>query len=554
MMAATGTIQEVCPVFESQEALCQAGVLFAIPALISQGLLKFKDVYESLPRGYYGFESIVLTFAVMALCRIKNPEQLKQCKVGELGRIIGLDRLPETKNLHTKLKQIGSQEKAKDFNTILLNQWLGEDQNTVFYIDGHQRIYFGDKATLTSKHISRQKLCMAATTEYWVNDGAGLPYLVVTGELSETLREMIEMQIIPQLLQTDFIQKRQEANEEILFTLVFDREVYEPAFFHRLLEKKIAIITYRKNVKDRWDENLFEGFVVDVIGNPVLMQLCEQNVTLGGYPFREVRRLNENGHQTSIITTHPKITIQIIAGEMFSRWSQENFFRYARSDYYLDAISEFGIETIDENKSVVNPPYRVLSHRIKKQKEKIGRLKAKLHPIVEEVNNSNIDYLPKLTSKQEEQMLSIEMLQTELNQLITERSLFPARINLKDMSPEKRYNKLKTESKLFMNVIKMICYRAETALAELIVPHFAKSKTEKRMLIKQIFKSPADLIVNNEDKTLTISLYSLSTDRANFAAEQLCQILNQTETCFPGTSLILKYKTTGMQNTKGLEV
>ena len=70
------------------------------------------------------------------------------------------------------------------------------------YVDGHQRIYFGSKANLPSKYISRQKLCLAATTEYWVNDPSGLPVLVVTGELTEKLEQAIEEMIIPELEQT----------------------------------------------------------------------------------------------------------------------------------------------------------------------------------------------------------------------------------------------------------------------------------------------------------------------------------------------------------------
>jgi len=38
-----------------------------------------------------------------------------------------------------------------------------------------------------------------ATTEYWVNDVQGLPYLVFMGELSEKMRDVIEQQIIPEL-------------------------------------------------------------------------------------------------------------------------------------------------------------------------------------------------------------------------------------------------------------------------------------------------------------------------------------------------------------------
>jgi len=78
--------------FENSEVLCGAGVLFLLPALIEHGLFKTKQVYELPSSHYYGLRSILLTLAFMALLRIKNPEQLKQCKPGEIGRIIGLDR------------------------------------------------------------------------------------------------------------------------------------------------------------------------------------------------------------------------------------------------------------------------------------------------------------------------------------------------------------------------------------------------------------------------------------------------------------------------------
>ena len=75
---------------------------------------------------------------------------------------------------------------------------------------------------------------------------------------------------------------------------------------------------------------------------------------------------------------------------------------------------------------------------------------------------------------------------------------------LKDMPQAKRLNKLKTETKLFLNVIKMICYRAETNIFEVITPHFQKSNNEGRMLIKQLFNTPADIIPDAIKNTLTI--------------------------------------------------
>jgi len=555
MQAATGQIQQATPVFEPQTELCQAGVLFALPALLSQGLLEYKKVYESLPKGYYGFDTIVLTLAVMGLCRIKNPEQLKQCKTGELGRTIGLDRLPEARALRNKLNQIVVQNKALDFNRHLLNQWLNKEACIYFYVDGHVRIYYGHQAQLTTKYVSRQKLCLAATTEYWVNDATGMPYLVVSGELHEKLQEVIETSIIPPLLQTDFVKCRIDQNESVLFTLIFDREAYEPSFFNRLwTEYKIAVITYRKNVQDLWPSECFKPYDIQIIESKVTMLLYEQQITLSQCPFREVRTQSESGHQTAIITTHPAISIEQIAGQMFSRWSQENFFRYMICDYDFDKMVQFGVEAIDENRVVVNPEYRRLTHRIKKTKEKMARIEAKFFPLVEKINDRTIDHLPELSLRQAQYIEQIQHLKDQIQQLEQQRKQLPARITLKQMPQTERYNKLRTESKLFLNIIKMICYRAETALAEQLTPLFTKAKNEKRMLVKQIFNTAADLIPDPKEQTLTVQLYSLSTPRANRAAEKLCELLNQTETVFPGTDLKLIFKSTAALTTRSQDV
>jgi hypothetical protein len=55
-----------------------------------------------------------MTLAFMALSRIKNPEQLKQCRPGEIGRVLGLDRIPEVKCLREKIKFLTNQNQAKN--------------------------------------------------------------------------------------------------------------------------------------------------------------------------------------------------------------------------------------------------------------------------------------------------------------------------------------------------------------------------------------------------------------------------------------------------------
>ena len=449
-IAAAGILEEAPPEFSHKQSVDNAGVLFALPALIAQGLLKYQQVYQRLSHGYYGLQSTILTLAFMALCRIKNPEQMKQQKVGELGALIGLDRVPETRCLREKIQQIVNQNKAKEYNTLLLNHWLSDEDEFFFYIDGHVRIYHGHKANLPAKYVSRQKLCLSATTEYWVNDADGLPYLVFMGELSEKMQDVIELQIIPELKANAIIAQRINAKEKTLFTLVFDRECYQPSFFQRLWENHhIAVITYRKNVKDKWEENLFQSHAVTILGNTITALLYEQNVELGGHTFREIRCLNEGGHQTAIITTNEDITLAQVASKMFSRWSQENFFKYLIADYDFDKMVQYGSETIDENTKIVNPEYRKINHKIKKLAEKIHRREAKFYKVAEQINEEDIDEIPTLSRSQIQAMEAITVLQKEKETLIDARSKMQSKIMLKEMPDVTRLNKLKPESKLF---------------------------------------------------------------------------------------------------------
>lgn len=542
--------------FEEGQALSCAGVLFMLPALLAQGLLKTKEVYTWPSKVYYSLESIVLTLAFMALLRIKNPEQLKQCKPGEIGRIIGLDRIPEMRCLRSKLQFLTSQKQAIPLNNLLVDSWYTADSSedaSFLYIDGHVRIYYGNKANLPVKYVSRQKLCLNATSEYWVNDAKGMPVMMVMGELTEKLQTVIEEQIIPQLFKTKLLaaQGPMVANQPVC-TFVFDREAYEPAFFKRLWEKyRIAIITYRKNVKDKWPVESFESYDVKVMQHTINMQLCELGAQLGGFWFREIRRLGGDGHQTSVITTHPTLEIRFIAGRMFARWSQENFFRYLIQDYDFDKIVSFGTEPVDPEKEIVNPEYRKLSHHLKKLREKIRRIEARAYPLLQLAIDQPIDELPAISRKQAEYKEKIGELRKQEDILLLQRSQVKPRLKVIQMPEQKRYNKLKTESKLLMNVLRMICYRAESAVAEYIAPYLARDEDEKRMVVKQIIQSNADLSPDYINKTLTVKLHSLSANRFNNAASELVQLLNQTETIFPGTDLRMIYKITAKSNCEG---
>ena len=544
-MAATGRISGAEVAFGRHDNVESGGVLLAVPALLSQGLGIAGEIYESFSRAYYGLEQVFLLLGFMSLLRIKNPEQLKQCPPGELGKLLGLDRVPEVKALRRKIGQIVDQKKAGEFQSALLRVWTGAEPCVVFYVDGHVRVYNGSEANLGKKFVSRQKLCLAGTVEYWVNDRAGMPLMCVIGELNEKLRDAMEDTIVPQLLRDtpgDPLADRDEDTPRL--TLVFDREAYQPSFFARLWDKhRVAVITYRKNVKDKWPEIDFEEVDTQIIGNDVTMRVCERETVLDGHSFREVRQLSEGGHQASIVSTTRKLPTAQVAGEMFSRWSQENFFRYLAMNYDFDRMIQYGTEELAGQVLVVNPEHRKLSQRIRKAREKKARLDAVLLKNIEKNLDQPLDTFAELMATQSKTTSKAETLKTEIQDMIEQRKAIPARIRLDQMPEEQRYNKLKTESKLLINIVRMIAYRAETALYNMMGPVYANNDKEGRMLVKAILSSPADLHPDTENQTLTVTLHSQASPRANLAASYLCRQITETQYTYPGTNLKMIFKT-----------
>ena len=543
-LAVRGKQDYAASLFEHQESVLNAGVLFAIPALISQGLERFIKVFNPLPKGFYGLHHMILILCFMALCRIKNPEQLKKHPPGELGKLLGLDRIPEVGYFRKKIQQITDQSRADELHSVLFRSWVEGLPEMFFYIDGHVRIYHGDLAKLPKRFVSREKLCLSGTTEFWVNDQQGLPLMVVTGELNEKLKTAIE-EIIPKILEAVTPQAKPE---EPVFTIVVDREAYEPLWFKKLWDQhRIAMITYRKNVKDKWDSSWFYDVKAQMYNTDVTMQVCEMGTLLNGCWFREIRRLSLNQHQTSVLTTHPSLSLCETAVKMFSRWSQENFFKYMIEDFDFDRMIQYGTEPVDQKRTIPNPQYKVLTYQIKKGREKKSRLEARVYQQIENKGQAiEIDHLAKVILKSTDLIENINEYNDQIKGLLAKRKLEPSRISIAQMPPQQRYNKLTTESKKLKNAIIMLVYRAKSALYNTMSEFYKSSEKEGRVILKEIFTSDADMIPDYENKKLTIKLHSLSTPRANQAVKELCSFLNQTETFFPLTDLRLVYETVAL--------
>jgi len=308
-ISATRGLKEASSVFINNKDIPFGGVLLAIPALLENGLLQYLDKYYQLGRGYYTIDQVFLTLAIMPLLRLKSLENLRNLSPGELGKLIGLDRVPEVKTLRLKLSELSSQDQAKLWSAELSKSWMEADPDScgALYIDGHVRVYNGKQTKLPAKYVSRQRLCLRGMADYWVNDFLGRPFFVVRKAVNSGLIKVIREEIIPDLIERVPDQPTPEelsADPYLLrFMLVFDREGYNPDFIRELLDQRISCCTYRKYVKDTWQLDEFQVVRVKLSNNETTeMKLAERGTYLGGKVWvREIRKMTDSGHQTSII-------------------------------------------------------------------------------------------------------------------------------------------------------------------------------------------------------------------------------------------------------------
>ena len=548
LAASVGMLDEVAPRFEAALDVPNGGVLLALPALLACGLLRHADKYFRLPAGFYGLKTIFLLLALMALVRLKSMEALRYCAPGEWGKILGVDRAPEVRTLRVKVKTLADQEQAFEWSAELCNAWMAQvpHEAAVLYVDGHVRVYYGNTKQLPKHYIARERLCLSATADYWVNAMDGKPFFVVSQAVDPGLLQVLERDIIPRLEKDvpNQLDADRLAADPLLhrFTVVFDREGYSPDFLLKMKKRRIACLTYRKYAGEDWPQEAF--FPVEVglaSGEVTTMRLAERGTWLGGKLWvREIRKLTETGHQTAILSTDYKSAAAVLAPAMFARWSQENFFRYMRQSYNLDGLIDYGTDVVPDTTMVVNPAYRTLDGQTRK---KIGILNRK----ITEFGAVNLegDIEPRkveaFTQRKADLQDTIASLQKQVADLKAQRRATKKHIPYKELPPQAQFDRLSTQSKHFIDTIKMIAYRAETAMAQILRQRMTRHD-DARSLLRAIYSTEADILPDLQAKTLTVRLHPLANTSSDQAVRQLCDELNATEILFPATELRLIYE------------
>ncbi|MDP4013244.1 MAG: hypothetical protein U0990_07060 [Candidatus Nanopelagicales bacterium] len=547
-----GYLAEAPVVITEGAQLPLAGLLLALPALQATGLLEVAaEVYGHLRKGFYGLRATLLMGVFMALLREPRAEGATRLRPADLGRLLGLDRAPEVKTLRRKLTELAGHGRGAGLQAGLGAHHVTTRPEAVgfLYLDGHVRVYTGTRE-LPKTHIARMRIAGPATEETWVCDSEGDPVMVITAAPSQSLAAELRRSL-PGL--------RALIGPDRRCTVVFDRGGYSPTVFTEIITAGFDVLTYFKGTWARCDGAAFntmghtaaDGTVhsYELAERPIVLPVPGQRAADGRdltpastLTLRLIVRRGPDGHQTPILTNRTDLNAPEIAYRMSARWRQENYFKYAREHFALDALDSYADQPDDPERLVPNPAKARAKDQVGAARKALTTAQADLADTIDKTltrarrpaNSGTITLDPTVCE-------ALTAARADLAAAKQASRDTASHLPLSAVRPGSRL--LETERKLLTHAIRMSAYNSESALARLLRPHYSRGQDETRALLREAFTLPGDIQIIGS--TLHVRLDPASAPRRSNALAALCTELTQTQTRYPDTNLTLAYSVKG---------
>jgi hypothetical protein len=534
------------PVFAAGARYPLAGLLLALPALEGTGLLDAAtEVYGRFKDGFYGLTATVLTLVFLALAGEPRAEGATRVPPAALGRVLGLDRAPEVKTIRRKLGELAAAGKAADLIMALARHHAAVRPDTVgfLHIDGHARVYQGTRQ-VQKTHVARLKFPAPATMETWVTDQDGDPVFMVAAEPSDSLAGELR-RLLPQL--------RQVVGQGRRVTVCFDRGGWSPALFADITAAGFDLLTWRKGpapdvgaeefttitcADDRGREHEY-----DLADTPVTLRISDGPRKGKAVPLRQVtRRVPARGggtRQIHALTSRTDLAAGEVCWRLTSRWREENYFRYARTWFALDALDSHAAAPDDPGRLVPNPAKKTAAAQVRHAEILAAAAQAQRDASLAALRNPPPGQPVTITNPMINALdAPVQAACRELAEADNAAAATPGRVPLGTLAPDMM--RLEAEVKQITHAIRMAAYNAETTLARALNGHYARAGDEAYALIREALTTSGDIIPGHSE--LLIRLDPLTAPRRTRALTALCDQLNHTASRYPGTDLVLRYE------------
>ena len=335
-------------------------------------------------------------------------------------------------------------------------------------------------------------------------------------------------------------------------TVCFDRGGWSPALFADITTAGFDLLTWRKGPAPDIPAGQFTTITcADDRGREHCHDLADTTVTLGisdgprkgqTVSLRQVtRRVPARGgtRQIHALTSRTDLAAGEVCWRLTSRWREENYFRYARTHFALDALDSHAAAPDDPGRLVPNPAKKAAAAQVRHAEILAAAAQAQREASLAALRNPAPGQPVTITSQMVNALDSpVEAAYRELEEADKAAAATPARVPLGTLAPDMM--RLEAEVKQITHAIRMAACNAETTLARALNGRYARAGDEAYALIREALTASGD--IHPGDSELLIRLDPLTAPRRTQALAALCEELNQAASRYPGTDLVLHYE------------
>jgi hypothetical protein len=469
-------------------------------------------------------------FLLTVLLGAKNIEQTKLLDFNALKAMLGM----ATSNRYrqrTSLSKMSTEDNVKallQYNAQLVNA----NQYSDFYYDPHVKQYSGAEKILKGWCPTIRSASKIINMDFIHTAPDGHPVYVETTDNFYDLRER-------------FIKEVKEFRdivgcEDQILTFIVDRGIYSFKVFETIVnDKHLHLVTWEKGYKkDKWDDKNISG---------------EFSIHRGRNNCHDLRRYDfeyidqnwgkkSNVRQIIVRATNPKrrtIEVSILTDDttrkaeemielMFSRWVQENDFKYSEKHFGINEITSYSkisykeLKDLIEDKQIKRGEYKAYEKEAEAIRRKLKNALYKERTIKSEKRRKELKNEIKELSKK------LEIVNEKKSATNKEGSKIDELI-------ERGYKQLNTSNKKYMDCIKII---ARNIFYKALEPFKEKydNYRDDHVIFRNLTQAHGVVSFSRETVNVTIFPTAHLQPKVRKIVEEVFQQINSKETKLPDGS------------------
>ncbi len=389
--------------------------------------------------------------------------------------LLRAERVPSASGIRKLLYRLleqtdGGLALERQMTERLLQAAMHDDGPAVFYVDNHMRPYTGKHVVRKGWRMQNRRV-LPGTSDYYVHDEDGVPVFRVAVPSHDSLKAWL-----PPIAAR--LREALGADEQIV--LAFDRAGAHAEILAALRDSRFAFVTYERAPYPALPTTAFTP--TKIVGENVgLHEERQKNLGDGRGRIRRIAVRTEDGRQVNFLASST-LPAERLVEILWRRWRQENAFKHG--------VERWGINQLDGRRIEAYPPGTIIPNPLRRRLDRALRIaRAAEGDARRDLARFAADHPRGLAAQRD---LADALAQQE--SILGVRPFVPKHAPIENTELADRLVKHDGMLKTVIDVIRVVCANAESALAVLLAPHMTRPREAKKLLAN-LFAAPGSVVV-----------------------------------------------------------